>query len=1251
MSPMKKTGDDLEAHVGEMEDALRNNNCSADTDSQEPIVAGKAGYYGADDCFRALIENVADAITIFGADGVVQYMSPAIERVMGYTPEELVGTNFIDYIHPDEVDRMAETFASFVNEPAIFDIQAWRFRHKDGSWRYIEGTAKNLLRDPAVNGIVANLRDVTERYTMQQALEESEGRYNAIFSNPLQMVYVHDEKGTFIDANKAALDRLGYTRADLKKLSFGDVCHPDDLAVAVQAAEDVKNRGWSEPIRVRLLTKSGEAIWVETCGFCIERDGDAYQSIGIARDITQQVETEAELGKRQRYFEQIIDLASDGVVVLKPDLTVGFASRRAQEISGYSPSQSNGVMGSDFVHPDDRERMAELFEFGLNHPGERAYGECRVRSADGTWQWWELTATNLVDTDVEGMVLNLRNITERKLAEEALRQREREYSTLVELSPDGIVVLKDEEIIFMNRRAAEIFGYPLDDCIGKNFAELMYANPPETLSESDLQALVSGLRTSAGNSPTHTVTIPIKTGRGEVRWIEINRSRVEYRGEQVRLRFIRDVTERIRSEEALRESEQKLKQIFDNASDEIIHVDTHGNIIDINWKCKDITGYEPEEVIGRNIADLDLFEPAELSKLIEELSKAGERRGKIKRVFETHIRHRFDGRHVPIEVSTNAIRAADGSVKGFVSIIRDITERKQSEAALWESEQKYRLLAENMHILVALLDAEGNYVYANSSHETITGYPPDSLMGRKVFEFVHREDRDRMVRACTFPEEQVDIFEARYECEDGFPKWCRFHISALYNDRGSVQQTLMVAIDITHSKRAEDALRASEEKLREIFENINDEILYLDKFGTIIEVNNRVQDILGFAAEEVIGKNFARLGVMTDKDLTSMRDLFERSMKGQGGKSLLQLDLIHKDGHLVPIEASVNVFKQEKRTEGIFAVIRDISERKQAEEQIKRKNEELLAIQEQQRQLLDALQDQNRTISAKQAELTQALDRAIRSEEEVRNKNEELMAIQKELREVNQHLEERVRDRTAEITKLLQQKEAFINQLAHDLRSPLTPLVALLPMMRDKQVDDKSREIADLAVRNIDYMEDLVGNTIKLAKLGADAKFDIGPVSPAEVVDGVINREEYQLSQHRVTTENTIDRAIVVSADKLRLTEVFENLAMNAIKFMPDGGHLRFGAEIEGDTVRMWVQDTGVGITAEQVEHIFEEFYKADQSRHDLGSSGLGLAICHRIIERHGGRIWAESEGAGRGTTFHFTLPLHKQDRTVAGCS
>lgn len=267
----------------------------------------------------------------------------------------------------------------------------------------------------------------------------------------------------------------------------------------------------------------------------------------------------------------------------------------------------------------------------------------------------------------------------------------------------------------------------------------------------------------------------------------------------------------------------------------------------------------------------------------------------------------------------------------------------------------------------------------------------------------------------------------------------------------------------------------------------------------------------------------------------------------------------------------------------------------------------------------------------------------------LQTRNHELAQARAQLLGMNQSLEDKVRHRTAEVEKLLKQKDQFINQLGHDLKTPLTPLVALLPAVHQGLLEPKLKQMLAIAIDNVDYMKNLVENTLELAQLNAPAtKFALVETDLLDETQNIMENLRHALDDTEVTVVNNIAPGISIRVDRMRLREVFDNLVTNAAKFTDAGGTIILSAEHQDGHIVISVTDSGIGLSPENTERIFDEFYKADRSRHDRSSSGLGLSICKSIVEKHGGKIWAKSPGKGRGTTISFTLPKHnyKQDKT-----
>jgi signal transduction histidine kinase len=282
------------------------------------------------------------------------------------------------------------------------------------------------------------------------------------------------------------------------------------------------------------------------------------------------------------------------------------------------------------------------------------------------------------------------------------------------------------------------------------------------------------------------------------------------------------------------------------------------------------------------------------------------------------------------------------------------------------------------------------------------------------------------------------------------------------------------------------------------------------------------------------------------------------------------------------------------------------------------------------------MEDLQNTISALTLAETQIRDK----NKELQKINTELTSARAELTMLNRDLERKVKARTADVEKLLRQKDEFVSQLGHDLKTPLTPLNILLPIVKEQEKDPKLKELLEVISNNIQYMKNLVIKTLELAQLNSDNyNFGFEDMNLSQQVQSILEMGSAFFIGKNVSIKNNIPQDISVHADLLQLKELFDNLISNAIKYSQPGGvKITLDAQKKDEFIIVSINDTGIGLESNQIEHVFDEFYKVDYSRHDLQSTGLGLSICKRIVEKHGGKIWVESLGKGKGTTFFFTL-------------
>jgi len=244
---------------------------------------------------------------------------------------------------------------------------------------------------------------------------------------------------------------------------------------------------------------------------------------------------------------------------------------------------------------------------------------------------------------------------------------------------------------------------------------------------------------------------------------------------------------------------------------------------------------------------------------------------------------------------------------------------------------------------------------------------------------------------------------------------------------------------------------------------------------------------------------------------------------------------------------------------------------------------------------------------------------------------------------------DKIQDYNKILEGLLDQKDEFIGQLGHDLKNPLQPLVGLLPVIMEKEKNPKIKEHLKIIINNVEYMRDLIIKTLQLARLrSSNVEFDMKELNIMNEVNEILISQKIFFEENNVLVNNKINKKIFVYADKLRIVELFNNLITNAVKYTPDtGGKIIIDAKDENSLVQISIEDTGIGMTEEQISKVFDEFYKVDTLKNEMDSTGLGLSICKHIVEKHGGKIWADSLGTGKGSTFYFTLKSVSNNKNI----
>jgi len=514
----------------------------------------------------------------------------------------------------------------------------------------------------------------------------------------------------------------------------------------------------------------------------------------------------------------------------------------------------------------------------------------------------------------------------------------------------------------------------------------------------------------------------------------------------------------------------------------------------------------------------------------------------------------------------------------------EIIEREKVEEALKESEEKYHNLIEfaNVGIIAA---EDGKIIQVNKRAEEIYGYSKEELMGQspriltpEKYSKQHQEILSEFIRSGKISKM---IFEEEGIKRDGslFPIEISFSLSL-----GGNNTTIAVVRDITERKKVEESLKGSEEKYHKLIEHASDAIISSNEEGIIISFNKKAEEMLGYSRDEIVGKSITLLSPLSDRkrEKKALEGLKKTGSLGIIGKTLEGKGL-RKDGQEIPVESSV--YALEVHGEHIItSILRDISERKKAEEERKR--------------LLDELRDKNKELE----QIIYITSHDLRSP---------LVNVQGFSKELEQSL-----------------KHAHLVLCSKDVPSEIKEELATT---LEEDIPDALHYI----FTSISKMDLLLSGLLRLSRLGR-AALNIEYLDMNKLISDIIKAFEFQIKETGITLQ--IDRLPSCLGDEIQINQVFSNILDNALKYLDPNrpGVIRISGNKENGQVIYHVEDNGIGITAEHQDRIYEIFHRLNPAA--TPGEGLGLTIARRILDRHTGSIWVESE-PGKGSTFFISLP------------
>jgi len=662
--------------------------------------------------FQLMLEYSSDILVFLDQDGIQRHISPSAEAITGFSVEELQ-RSFTELIHPDDVEQVRMAFEELIKNPDKILKGEYRHLHKNGGFRYFEAIGRNYLHDPNFRGIVINTRDITERKIAEAALREEELKYRLLADNMTDTIWLMDMNLKFIYISPSMEKVRGYSLAELQQFSLNQLLTPESYRLIMEAYAEIMPKVLADPayspviiIDLEFYSPDGKIHWAETkISLIRDENGTPVNILGQDRDISERKSAEMALKEIELSHDDAQEISKMGS--WKYDMTNSNIrwSKNCYRVFGYEPFQVEPTYELFFnhVHPDDQHLIGEAIDFATEKK-EGISQEMRLIMPDGAVKWIQ---NKLIPVFKENVLTRLKGVcidlTELKQAETALKQSEIKYRHLIENITDWIWSIdRDETHTYSNPAILNLLGYTADEIIGTN--SFLFIHPDD--EPAFRKMLQNCIRKKTGWCNTGIRWIH---KNGSVRYFESNASPLLDDSGLV-LGFIgidRDVTEQKRNESAVKESEEKHRQILKTAIDGFWLADSKGRLLEVNESYCRMSGYSEQELLTMSISDLDVYETnADTASHIEKIFKLGEDR------FETK-QQRKDGSVFDVEISVQ-YRYADGGC--FVVFINDITGRKLAEQELIKAKEKAE---ESDRLKSAFL--------ANMSHEIRT--PMNGILG------------------------------------------------------------------------------------------------------------------------------------------------------------------------------------------------------------------------------------------------------------------------------------------------------------------------------------------------------------------------------------------------------------------------------------------------------------------------------------------------------------------------------------------
>jgi PAS domain S-box-containing protein len=795
--------------------------------------------------------------------------------------------------------------------------------------------------------IARELEETKVRKKQQQAdeaLKKSEENFRlSIDDSPLGVRIVNTE-GETIYANQAVLDIYGYdSMEEINRIPIKERYTPQSYA-DYKIRKEKRERGELGPpeYEISIVRKNGEVRYLRAFHKEILWNSVKKAQI-IYQDITERKRVEDNLRQSEEKYRSILENIEDGYyeVDIKGNFT--FFNDSMCRILGYPQEEMMSMNNRQFTDKENAKKLFKTFN-EVYRTGVTAKAlDWQIIRKDETKRFIEVSVS--LQKDSSGKPIGFqgiaRDVTERKQAEGSQREIEERYRKLVENASDIVFRTDDTgHFTFVNPAVLRVTGYGKEEIIGKHYRKLIH---PDMLDEV-MKLFVSQLENLVQNAYYEFRT---RTKDGQEIWIGQNTQLIVEDGHVVGFQAVaRDITERKRAVEDLKESEKKYRLLADNVDDVIFVLDMNLNHTYVSPSVKTLIGYEPEEFLKLRVSET--MTPSSWDLTTKKLSKEIEKyeHGEITKLQILQLEmKRKDGSTIWTEVKASFARDENQRPIGIIGVCREITERKKMEETLRKSEERYRTILDEMADAYFEVDVAGNYTFLNDACCHHLGYSREELIGTSFRDQMVKEELEKVYKAfgkiymTGKPERNIFYKMIRKDGTIGFAEMTGF---PLKNQQEEVIGFRGVGQDVTERKRAEDALRESEALYHLLAEHMTDIVWIMNMDLNVTWVSPSAMKARGFSWDEIAALPLDRQ--LTPESLRKAVNWLGKLMRLEkdgrisetDGILSRELEFYCKDGRTIVLDCIFQFIRDEQgKATGILAEGRDITARKRVEEELK----------------------------------------------------------------------------------------------------------------------------------------------------------------------------------------------------------------------------------------------------------------------------------------------------------------------------